>query len=92
MLHFATYSGFDRTRLRPAVVVEDTLSSHFIALYPGSRSAIEECRKIGVQEYHKPGKGEQFASPNGGKLDTVEVQEHKDEPAHGKHLSSWRDV
>ena len=54
--HFTSYSGFDRLRLRSAVVVDDIEADERIAIYPGSNRVVEQLRQVGVRECrNKPG-------------------------------------
>ena len=53
LLHLATYGGFDRERLRPAIVIEDAIEGQFHAIYPGAYSVIEKCQELGIREYRK---------------------------------------
>ena len=53
LLHFVTYSGADRMRLRPAIVVEDRDEDRFYAIYPGSHYVLEQMRALGIQNARK---------------------------------------
>lgn len=49
VLHARFFRQFDRSRLAPACVIEDTETHEFIAVYPSSLKTIPICRELGVE-------------------------------------------